>query len=68
MAQLVSLILIHRIVIYPVDGAIQPLNNWSLPIQIRGDWTLRRAGHSILTLKLLRKNEILQFVTLLGVV
>ena len=27
--QLVSLILIHWIVIYPVDSAIQRLNNWS---------------------------------------
>ena len=28
MAQLVSLILIRWIVIYPVDNAIQRLNNW----------------------------------------
>ena len=28
MAQLVSLILIHWVVIYPVDRAIQLLNNW----------------------------------------
>ena len=30
MAQLVSLTLIHWIVIYPVDSAIQLLNNWGL--------------------------------------
>ena len=29
-AQLVSLILTHWIVIYPVDSAIQLLNNWGL--------------------------------------
>ena len=29
-AQLVSLKLIHWIVIYPVDSAIQLLNNWGL--------------------------------------
>ena len=29
--QLVSLILIHRIVVYPVDCAIQLLKNWSRP-------------------------------------
>ena len=28
--QLVSQILIHRVVIYPVDSAIQLLNNWGL--------------------------------------
>ena len=33
--QLVSLILIHWIVIYPVDSAIQLLNNWGLQIQCK---------------------------------
>ena len=30
--QLVSLILIHWIVIYPMDSAIQLLNNWGLEV------------------------------------
>ena len=30
--QLVSLILIHWIVIYPMDSAIQRLNNWGLEV------------------------------------
>jgi len=33
--QLVSLILIHWIVIYPVESAIQRLKNWNLE---RGEW------------------------------
>ena len=34
-AQLVSLTLIHWIVIYPVDSAIQLLNNWGLHYNAR---------------------------------
>ena len=34
-AQLVSLTLIHWIVIYPVDSAIQLLNNWGLHYSAR---------------------------------
>ena len=30
--QLVSLILVHWIVIYPMDSAIQLLNNWGLEV------------------------------------
>ena len=47
--QLVSQILIHWIVIYPVDSAIQLLNNWGLVVTSAGhlrEWSQGELGLS----------------------
>ena len=48
--QLVFLILIHWIVIYPMDSAIQLLNNWGQKFSSVG-------GASYITLSVLRSSE-----------